>query len=58
MFDENGALVVIDYENANPYRGIPVGDGQVQLVSYDWVPPEAGPGPLGGGWVQAVICGR
>ncbi|KAJ1032714.1 hypothetical protein NDA16_000736 [Ustilago loliicola] len=31
MFDENGALVVIDYENANPYRGIPGGDGQVQL---------------------------
>ncbi|KAJ1589504.1 hypothetical protein NDA15_005995 [Ustilago hordei] len=25
MFDENGALVVIDYENANPYRGIPGG---------------------------------
>lgn len=47
MFDENGALVVIDYENANPYRGIPGGDGQVQLVSYDWIPPEACPGPMG-----------
>lgn len=47
MFDERGALVVIDYENANPYRGIPGGDGQVQLVSYDWVPPEACPGPMG-----------
>ncbi|CCF54413.1 hypothetical protein NDA11_001955 [Ustilago hordei] len=47
MFDENGALVVIDYENANPYRGIPGGDGQVQLVSYDWIPPEASPGPKG-----------
>lgn len=47
MFDENGELVVIDYENANPYRGIPGGDGQVQLVSYDWIPPEACPGPMG-----------
>ncbi|GAC97028.1 likely protein kinase [Pseudozyma hubeiensis SY62] len=47
MFDENGDLVVIDYENANPYRGIPGGDGQVQLVSYDWIPPEACPGPMG-----------
>uniref|UniRef100_V5EVF5 Protein kinase n=2 Tax=Kalmanozyma brasiliensis (strain GHG001) TaxID=1365824 RepID=V5EVF5_KALBG len=47
MFDERGELVVIDYENANPYRGIPGGDGQVQLVSYDWVPPEACPGPMG-----------
>ncbi|SPO21657.1 uncharacterized protein UTRI_01139_B [Ustilago trichophora] len=47
MFDENGSLVVIDYENANPYRGIPGGDGQVQLVSYDWIPPEACPGPMG-----------
>lgn len=47
MFDENGQLVVIDYENANPYRGIRGGDGQVQLVSYDWIPPEACPGPMG-----------
>ncbi|KAN0065067.1 hypothetical protein ACQY0O_001562 [Thecaphora frezii] len=47
MFDETGQLVVIDYENANPYRGIPGGDGTVQLVSYDWIPPEASPGPLG-----------
>lgn len=47
MFDENGELVVIDYENANPYRGIPGGDGQVQLVSYDWIPPEACPGAMG-----------
>ncbi|PWZ03225.1 hypothetical protein BCV70DRAFT_214681 [Testicularia cyperi] len=47
MFDENGELVVIDYENANPYRGIAGGDGQVQLVSYDWIPPEAQPGPYG-----------
>ena len=45
MFDENGQLVVIDFENANPWRGI--GDGQVQLVSYDWIPPEACPGPMG-----------
>ncbi|EPQ29744.1 uncharacterized protein PFL1_02963 [Pseudozyma flocculosa PF-1] len=47
MFDEAGRLVVIDYENANPYRGIPGGDGTVQLVSYDWIPPEASPGPYG-----------
>ena len=47
MFDETGKLVVIDYENANPYRGIPGGDGTVQLVSYDWIPPEASPGPMG-----------
>lgn len=47
MFDEAGDLVVIDYENANPYRGIKGGDGKVQLVSYDWIPPEASPGPMG-----------
>lgn len=40
MFDVRGELVVIDYENANPYR-TPDGDGTVQLVSYDWTPPEA-----------------
>jgi len=47
MFDERGNMVVIDYENANPYRGIPRGDGRVTLVSYDWIPPEAFPGPHG-----------
>lgn len=47
MFDEEGQLVVIDYENANPFRGVPDGDGRVTLASYDWVPPEAYPGPRG-----------
>ncbi|PWN52854.1 hypothetical protein IE53DRAFT_339797 [Violaceomyces palustris] len=47
MFDQNGKLVVIDYENANPYRGVPGGDGMVQLVSYDWTSPEAILGPNG-----------
>lgn len=45
MFDERAQLVVIDYENANPWRGSP--DGRVALVSYDWIPPEAFPGPHG-----------
>lgn len=47
MFDEGGKLVVIDYENANPFRGIPGGDGRVTLASYDWIPPEAFLGPQG-----------
>jgi serine/threonine protein kinase len=49
MFDERGELVVIDYENANPFRGAPGAgrDGRVALVSYDWIPPEAIPGPQG-----------
>ncbi|PWN41236.1 hypothetical protein IE81DRAFT_324730 [Ceraceosorus guamensis] len=47
MFDEQARLVVIDYENANPFRGVPGGDGRVALVSYDWIPPEAFPGPQG-----------
>lgn len=46
MFDASGRLVVIDYENANPYRGIG-SDGRVTLASYDWIPPEAFPGPHG-----------
>ncbi|PWN29031.1 hypothetical protein BDZ90DRAFT_137499 [Jaminaea rosea] len=46
MFDSQGSLVVIDYENANPFR-IPGGDGCVSLMSFDWVPPEAKPGPNG-----------
>lgn len=47
MFDEQSRLIVIDYENANPYRGIPGGDGRVTLASYDWIPPEAFAGPQG-----------
>lgn len=63
MFDQSGDLVVIDYENANPYRsqdqphrhhqqtngGDPNQDpdGYVQLVSYDWASPEAQVGPFG-----------
>jgi hypothetical protein len=47
MFDERGNMVVIDYENANPFRGVRGGDGRVTLVSYDWIPPEAFPGPHG-----------
>lgn len=47
MFDGSGKLVVIDYENANPFRGIPGGDGKVTLASYDWIPPEAFLGPQG-----------
>lgn len=46
MFDSSGSLVVIDYENANPYR-VPGGDGCVSLMSFDWVPPEAAAGPGG-----------
>lgn len=46
MFDRNGELVVIDYENANPYR-VPGGDGCVTLMSFDWIPPEATAGPDG-----------
>lgn len=46
MFDAQGNLVVIDYENANPFR-IPGGDGCVSLMSFDWVPPEAQPGSDG-----------
>lgn len=45
MFDERAQLVVIDYENANPWRGST--DGRVALVSYDWIPPEAFQGPHG-----------
>lgn len=70
MFDQFGELVVIDYENANPFcnpnnhRNGAAGsnnyqdsqtlsepnqdpDGYVQLVSYDWTPPEAAIGPFG-----------
>lgn len=47
MFDERGNMVVIDYENANPFRRVRGGDGRVTLVSYDWIPPEAFPGPHG-----------
>jgi len=54
MFDSGGDLVIIDYENSNPYvtstdqkRGGTEGDGQVQLMSFDWIPPEAAPGPDG-----------
>ncbi|CAO1632111.1 unnamed protein product [Parajaminaea phylloscopi] len=46
MFDRRGHLVVIDYENANPFR-VPGGDGCVALMSFDWVPPEAAAGPDG-----------
>lgn len=46
MFDSRGELVVIDYENANPYR-VPGGDGCVSLMSFDWVPPEAAASPDG-----------
>ncbi|CAO1626977.1 unnamed protein product [Sympodiomycopsis kandeliae] len=46
MFDAAGNLVVIDYENANPFR-VPGGDGCVALMSFDWVPPEAKAGPDG-----------
>lgn len=40
MFDEKGTLVMIDFENASPFRGSEQHDGQIQLLSFDWTPPE------------------
>lgn len=40
MFDDTGKLVLIDFENASPFRGSRQHDGKVQLLSFDWTPPE------------------
>lgn len=40
MFDETGKLVLIDFENASPFRGSRQHDGKIQLLSFDWTPPE------------------
>ncbi|KOS13574.1 protein kinase [Malassezia pachydermatis] len=40
MFDKDKKLTIIDYENASPFRGSPYHDGKIQLLSFDWIPPE------------------
>ncbi|WFD31193.1 hypothetical protein MSPP1_002227 [Malassezia sp. CBS 17886] len=40
MFNPGGKLMLIDFENASPFRGSPQHDGKIQLLSYDWTPPE------------------
>ena len=40
MFNEKGVLRIIDFENASPFRGSPHHDGKIQLLSFDWTPPE------------------
>ncbi|WFD02209.1 hypothetical protein MOBT1_000890 [Malassezia obtusa] len=40
MFDQTGKLVLIDFENASPFRGSHQHDGKIQLLSFDWTPPE------------------
>lgn len=40
MFNEQGKLMLIDFENACPFRGSAEHDGKIQLLSYDWTPPE------------------
>lgn len=40
MIRRNGRIVLIDFENAAPFRGSGAHDGQIQLLSFDWTPPE------------------
>ncbi|WFD36940.1 hypothetical protein MCUN1_003832 [Malassezia cuniculi] len=40
MIRSNGRIVLIDFENAAPFRGSATHDGQIQLLSFDWTPPE------------------
>lgn len=40
MFNEQSKLYLIDFENASPFRGSPEHDGKIQLLSFDWTPPE------------------
>ncbi|WFD24011.1 hypothetical protein MEQU1_002708 [Malassezia equina] len=40
MFNGNAELYIIDFENASPFRGSRQHDGMIQLLSYDWTPPE------------------
>lgn len=40
MFDSSAKLVLIDFENASPFRGSRQHDGKIQLLSFDWTPPE------------------
>ncbi|WFD27895.1 hypothetical protein MNAN1_002903 [Malassezia nana] len=40
MFSRNAELYIIDFENASPFRGSRQHDGMIQLLSYDWTPPE------------------
>lgn len=47
MFSEKGMLRIIDFENASPFRGSPHHDGKIQLLSFDWTPPELEVSSLG-----------
>ena len=47
MFNEDAQLYMIDFENASPFRGTRQHDGMIQLLSYDWTPPELEVSPLG-----------
>ncbi|PKI82487.1 hypothetical protein MVES_003664 [Malassezia vespertilionis] len=40
MFTRDKDLVLIDFENASPFRGSRSHDGKIQLLSFDWTPPE------------------
>lgn len=40
MFNQDAKLYIIDFENASPFRGTRQHDGMIQLLSYDWTPPE------------------
>lgn len=40
MIRSNGRIVLIDFENAAPFRGSHTHDGHIQLLSFDWTPPE------------------
>ncbi|WFC99869.1 hypothetical protein MYAM1_002615 [Malassezia yamatoensis] len=40
MFTQSGKLIMIDFENASPFRGTRQHDGKIQLLSFDWTPPE------------------
>ena len=47
MFNQKGVLYIIDFENASPFRGSAQHDGLIQLLSFDWTPPELEISPLG-----------
>ena len=47
MIRSNGRIVLIDFENAAPFRGSAAHDGHIQLLSFDWTPPELEESPRG-----------
>lgn len=47
MFDSELQLQIIDFENASTFRGTPQHDGKIQLLSFDWTPPELEISPMG-----------